>query len=156
MDYEAVNVSISEQLTYETNRKSTVIIIDNSKGLYDLIEERVKDLKFNNGMGKAQKGIAIASSVAFVLGLFNPVSAVGELIFLGAAGAGMGLSSRHFSKKGFKNYSLLNLDEEKKEIVLVHKEYDKKKDTYHKKGETVIASEDDVEEQNITEEEKGE
>ncbi len=156
MDYEAVNVSISEQLTYETNRKSTVIIIDNSKGLYDLIEERVKDLKFNNGMGKAQKGIAIASGVAFVIGLINPVTAVGELIFLGAAGAGMGLSSKHFSKKGFKNYSLLSLDEEKKEIVLVHKEYDKKKDTYHKKGETVIASENEVEEQNNPAEEKGE
>ena len=156
MDYEAVNVSISEQLTYETNRKSTVIIIDNSKGLYDLIEKRVKDLKFNNGMGKAQKGIAIASGAFFVLGLLTPITAVGELIALGAAGAGMGLSSKHFSKKGFKNYSLLTLDEEKKEIVLVHKAYDKKKDTYHKKGETVITTENEIDKQNSTEEEKGE
>ncbi len=139
MDYEAVKVSIREQLEYETNKKTPVILIDNSKGLYDLIENRVKELKFNNGIGKLQKGTAIASgvggSIMLVLGLLTPVTAVAEVIALGTIATGMGLSSKHFSKKGIKNYSLLNLDEENKEIVLVHKEYDKKNDTYHKKGE---------------------
>ena len=135
MDYEAVKVSISEQLEYETNKKTPVILIDNSKGLYDLIENRVKELKFNNGIGKLQKGTAIASgvggSIMLVLGLLTPVTAVAEVIALGTIATGMGLSSKHFSKKGIKNYSLLNLDEEKKEIVLVYKDYDKKNDTYH-------------------------
>ena len=139
MDYEAVKVSIREQLEYETNKKTPVILIDNSKGLYDLIENRVKELKFNNGIGKLQKGTAIASgvggSIMLVLGLLTPVTAVAEVIALGTIATGMGLSSKHFSKKGIKNYSLLNLDEENKEIVLVHKEYDKKNEKKKKKGE---------------------
>ena len=138
MDYEAVKVSISEQLEYETNNKTTVILIDNSKGLYDLIEDRVKELKFNNGMGKFQKGTSIVSGVAgsifLVLGFLTPVTAVAETIILGTIATGMGLSSKHFNKRGIKNYSLLTLDEENKEIVLVHKNYDIKKDTYHRKG----------------------
>lgn len=133
MNYEAVTVSISEQLVYETSKKAPVVIIDNQKGLYDLFLERAKKLNSNNKLSKATKSTSILGVTAIVLSLTNPVTAIGELVFLGASAVGMGIVSKAYSTKELKQYKVLDIDEECKEIVLIHKSYKRKKDTYHRK-----------------------
>ena len=157
MDYEAVNVSISEQLKYETNKKTTVIIIDNKKGLFDLIEEKIKSLKSDKRTNKIFKGAAGFGGGLVALGfVMGPAGVLGEMIFFAIMAILSATGAAAFYPKHLKKYRMLNIDEEKKEIVLVRKEYDEKNDTYHRKGETVIASENEVEEQNNPAEEKGE
>ncbi len=132
MNYKAIIVANEKQFENAISRGSKVIIIDNSQGLFDIVYSKIKDLNKNNMVKKSSKGAAIFGGVTLVASIINPALAIGEMILLGATTAGMGAMSKVYSKKGIKNYSLLTLDEQKKEVVLIHKDYNKKKDTYHR------------------------
>lgn len=137
MEYKAVIASTSEKLDYETANKTPVIIIDNSKGLYDLLESKIKDLKNDRTLYKAAKGTTGIGALGFLLGLGNPITAVGELVFMAIATGGMAITAAAKKKKlkDLSNYKLIANNEENKEFVIAYKKFNKKKDTYQRKGE---------------------
>ena len=134
MEYKAVVVSISEKLDYETANKTPVIIIDNSKGLYDLLESKIKDLGNDKAMHKMSKGITGLGVLGFLLGLGNPITAVGELVFMAIVAGGSAITATAKKKKlkDLSNYKLIDIDAQNKEFVIAYKKFNKKKDTYQR------------------------
>lgn len=135
--YKAVVASTSEKLDYETANKTPVIIIDNSKGLYDLLYSKLSNMKYDKAIHKTAKVSTGLGGVAFLLGLGNPITAVGELIFIAILTGGTAITAAAKKKKlkDLSNYKLIDIDAENKEFIIAYKKFNKKKDTYQRKGE---------------------
>lgn len=135
--YKAKTANTIEELNELIDNRWTIISIKGeafdllSDKIYEIARQQIKSKKFNKG-AKIFTGISAVASI-FVPGAILPLWA---LAAAAAGGGAVGLSKKPINMltkketKKFFNYGVEKIDEESKEIVLINKRYNPKRDTY--------------------------